>query len=214
MPTQNSTWSMPLSGQEVGGLGVGVRVGPGAGLVGGAARDGLRHRGSPAACGAARRRGREPRPAGGRATMLRLACHTGAMTSDDARAHRPAARAAPMPSSAPRVRPAGRGRSPSGSTTGPRRRGDRARSSPTSRRCCRTGSARWNASWTAPDRRRSRSGGPRTTGPAGDHRTRPDAAAAGAVRPRRGGIERWAERWPTLTMPSARGSASTHGSAR
>ena len=67
--------------QEVGGLGVGVRVDPGAGLVGRASRDGLRHRGSPSwrrdgrTAGATRPHVWPP--------MLPLACQTGLMTTDD-----------------------------------------------------------------------------------------------------------------------------------
>ena len=56
-----------LERQEVGRLGVGVRVDPGAGLVGGALRDGLRHRGSPLLAGWVGR--------GGRAGRLVVAVH-------------------------------------------------------------------------------------------------------------------------------------------
>ena len=138
-----------LERQEVGRLGVGVRVDPGAGLVGGAARDRSRSsRVSPAAGGAA-----GPAHAASRPviwpSMLRLACHTGAHGRRPARptarrrepAWRPRAR---------RSRPASRGRWPRrfddsdearwGPPRGPRPcRGDGAR----------TGSARSSGSWPA-----------------------------------------------------------------
>ena len=134
-----------LERQEVGGLGVGVRVDPGAGLVGGAREivsviadlPCWRRRGRPRP---RRRRDRWSWP-----PMLRPACDTGAHGSDLLerllRRPPPAWTSSAASVEARRAVAAGRGL-----RRGARGRlGTAARSSPTSPRCSRTGSARSSA---------------------------------------------------------------------
>ena len=142
-----------LERQEVGGLGVGVRVDPGAGLVGGALRDRSASSRSPLL--AAVRSVATGAPAGGRCLHATPARATLAPMDDQQRRRdtsdfdsRLAGVAQRLSVFVRRSRLRPRGRLPSGSIMRPRPRGGRARCSPTSRRCSRSGSARPSASST------------------------------------------------------------------
>ena len=169
-----------LERQEVGGLGVGVRVDPGAGLVGGAAGDrSASSRVSPAVAG----RRSASRTAGVWPSMLRLACHTGAhgrrcstawtLPRAGLAATRPAVEAgAPWPLAETLRR---RRRSPLGTGRGPRPpRGDDA-----------VLAGRDRAGPRGPPRAGAVRPGRDRPGPHRPRRARPVAAAARAVRPDR-----------------------------
>ena len=189
--------------QEVGRLGVGVRIDPGARLVGGPAGQRLGHRASPLRAG--RPRGRR-RAAAATARGVGQWRHRYApratlatMTTTDLldRPDRLADARAAYAALAPAWPRASHGRWPRPSGPSPRRRGGRARSSPTSPRCCRSGSASWSASWTA-TARAPVPFGRIADDPLADRldRPRPVAAVARPVRARRRRLARLVDRLP------------------
>ncbi len=157
-----------LERQEVGGLGVRVRVDPGARLVGGAARDDLCHQQVSAAVGVGRSAVRRAAGGLGRQCYARRATlATWTTCSTDSRRH-----AAGWPPPVLRWRPAHPGRWPRSTTIRMRRAGGRARSSPTSPRWRSTGRARSSACWTA---------GPTRCRSAGSRQIRSGSGSSGAT---------------------------------